>query len=173
MSASTSVTAVDIGCVEAIYVAPGEGAPMEPRSEVLAEAGLGIQGDRYAIGSGTFTDGGQTSHITLIEAEAIEALKHEEAMELAPGATRRNLVTRGVALNHLVDVEFRVGEVRLRGDRLCEPCGYLEGLTQEGVKAGLKHRGGLRASILSSGPIHSGDRITRPALAHDAVAQGA
>ena len=36
--------------------------------------------------------------------------------------TRRNLATRGVRLNGLVNAEFTIGNVRLRGVELCEPC---------------------------------------------------
>jgi MOSC domain-containing protein YiiM len=66
-----------------------------------------------------------------------------------------------VPLNHLVDREFWVGPVRMRGTRLCEPCKYLEGLTQRGVMSGLVHRGGLRALILTEGIIRAGD-VVRP-----------
>jgi len=58
-----------------------------------------------------------------------------------------------------VDREFWVGEVRLRGTRLCEPCKYLDGLTQSGVMGGLIHRGGLRARILNDGVIRVGDAV--------------
>ena len=98
--------------------------------------------------------------ITLIEIEAVEALARENNIQIEPGVARRNLVTRGVPLNHLVGREFQVGGVRLRGTRLCEPCQYLEGLTIKGLMAGLIHRGGLRANILSSGTIRVGDSIT-------------
>lgn len=158
---------VDIGCVEAIFTTPEQRAPMQKRDEVNAIEGVGLEGDRYAIGTGTFSTGEKTSHITLVEAEAVEALKREDGIELAFGETRRNVVTRGVPLNHLVGCEFTVGEVRLRGDRLCEPCGYLEGRTQEGVRAGLKHRGGLRASIVGGGTIRTGDRVVRETREHD------
>jgi steroid delta-isomerase-like uncharacterized protein len=72
---------------------------------------------------------------------------------------RRNLVTRGVALNHLVGRDFRIGEILLRGERLCQPCSYLESLTQIGVKAAMMHRAGLRAEILEGGTIHIDDAI--------------
>ena len=74
--------------------------------------------------------------------------------------TRRNLVTEGVALNHLVGREFRVGAVRLRGVKLAEPCVYLEQLTgHEGVRAAFVHRGGLRAEILDGGDLRVGDTV--------------
>ncbi len=68
-------------------------------------------------------------------------------------------MTRGVALNHLVGREFRVGEVTLRGVRLCEPCQHLASLTHGKVLPGLVHRGGLRAQIVTDGVIHVGDAV--------------
>ena len=73
--------------------------------------------------------------------------------------SRRNIVTRGVALNHLVGREFQTGEATLRGPRLCEPCTQLERLTQPVVIRGLTHCGGLRAQILTGGTIKVGDRV--------------
>ncbi len=93
----------------------------------------------------------------MIEAEAIEALKRDYNFELAPGEARRNLVTRGVALNHLVGRDFQIGEVKIRGIRLCEPCDHLQRLTGREVIKGLLHRGGLRAQILTQGTIRVGD----------------
>ena len=85
--------------------------------------------------------------------------RSESELLLQPGQARRNLVTRGVPLNHLVGREFQVGEVVFRGIRLCEPCGHLESLTIKGVKDGLCHRGGLRAQIVRGGIIRAGDII--------------
>ena len=78
---------------------------------------------------------------------------------MSPAQTRRNIAASGVPLNHLVDQEFWVGEVLLRGTRLCEPCKHLDELTQPGVMGGLIHRGGLRAQILTGGVIRPGDIV--------------
>jgi MOSC domain-containing protein YiiM len=148
------------GNVVLIYVASQAAAPMESRQEVTAVAGRGIDGDRYFHGTGNWSKSpGAGREITLIEVEALEALVREKEIALAPGAARRNLVTRGVPLNHLVGSQFQVGAVRLLGTRLCEPCSYLEGLTGKGVLAGLMHRGGLRADIVAGGTIRVGDLI--------------
>jgi MOSC domain-containing protein YiiM len=123
-------------------------------------AGQGLTGDRYGTQQGTFSKGRKPdTEVTLIELEALEALARETKIELEPGQARRNLVTRGVPLNHLVGRDFSVGEVVLRGHRLCEPCGHLEGLTVKGVKDGLCHRGGLRAQILQGGVLRVNDTI--------------
>ncbi|MEX2256543.1 MAG: MOSC domain-containing protein [Acidimicrobiia bacterium] len=148
------------GRVVAIYVAPGEGAPMEARDEVRALAGKGLEGDRYAIDAGKYsgTKVGKRA-ITLIEREAVEAARTEYGVELEESETRRNLVTEGMPVNHLVGKEFTVGGVPMRGYDLAEPCTYLEGLTREGIRRSLVHRGGLRAEILDDGPIRVGDVV--------------
>jgi len=103
---------------------------------------------------------GEGREVTLIEIEAIEALAREKNIEIPPELARRNLVTRGVPLNHLVGREFQVGSVGLVGKRLCEPCQYLEALTTKGVLTRLLHRGRLRADIVLGGTIRIGDAVS-------------
>jgi len=146
--------------VVSLHTAPSGGAPMQTISEARAMVGRGLEGDRYFSGSGTYSNHpGNGRHVTLIEIEAVDALKREYDVEIAPALCRRNIVTHDVALNHLVDCEFRVGEVVLRGMRLCEPCPHLEKLTAPGALRGLIHRGGLRAEILTGGMIRVGDPV--------------
>lgn len=149
------------GRVAAIYTAPVKGAPMERRDEVQAIAGVGLDGDRYASGDGKYTRPGDDGlrAITLIEREAVEAARREYEIELEEHEARRNVVTEGVPLNHLVGRTFRVGDVVLRGYKLAEPCTYLEGLTRPGVRRALVHRAGLRAEILEGGTMRVGDPI--------------
>jgi MOSC domain-containing protein YiiM len=147
------------GVLVSIYVAPHQRLPSQPASQVKMVRGRGLEGDRYFLGKGSFSKSpGTGREVTLIEVEAIEAL-HATGIPLEPGAARRNLVTRGVPLNHLVGRTFLVGDVCLRGIRLCEPCAHLEELTSEGVLQGLIHRGGLRADIIAGGTIRVGDPI--------------
>jgi MOSC domain-containing protein YiiM len=149
------------GNVVSIFIAREAAIPMGSREEVKAVAGRGLEGDRYFDGTGHWSKTpGVGREVTLIEIEAIEALESERNLAITPGATRRNVVTRGVPLNHLVGREFQLGAVRLRGTRLCEPCTYLESLTQQGVLSGLIHRGGLRAEILTGGTIRVEAAVT-------------
>ena len=150
------------GTVVAIHVAPEAAAPVEGVDAVEAVAGRGLRGDRYFDEAGTFSGvAGGGRHLTLVEAEAIEAIEREADVALAPGAHRRNLTTRGVALNHLVGERFRVGDVVCEGVRLCEPCAHLQSLTEDGVLDALVHRGGLRADVLEGGTIRVGDEVGR------------
>ena len=147
--------------VVSICVAAASRAPMREVQSVRAVPGKGLEGDRYFSGAGSFSQNpGSGREVTLIETEAIEALERELNLIIGMGETRRNIVTRGVALNHLVDHEFTVGEVRLRGMRLCEPCKGLAEITgKPSILPGLIHRGGLRCEILSEGVVRAGDAV--------------
>lgn len=149
-----------VGEVVSIHIAPDAEAPTVSVPKVRAVPAKGLEGDRYFRATGTYSaQPGTGREVTLIEIESIEAMARDNEVAIEPGAARRNIVTRGVALNHLVGQEFRVGDVRLLGIRLCEPCSHLEGLTRKGVLGGLVHRGGLRAKIMNEGVIRKGDPI--------------
>jgi len=149
-----------IGRIEAIHLADAAAGPMRAVSRVRAIAGVGLEGDRYATGSGTYSPDPRTDrHLTLIESEEIEALASRDGIALEPGETRRNVTTRGIRLNDLVGRRFRVGGIECEATRLCEPC---QGLTDHIGKPVLKplaHRAGLRALILTDGEIALGDEI--------------
>lgn len=153
------------GSVVAISVTADAAQPMQSVGEAKAVAGQGLEGDRYYSKQGTFTDNPNTTgrQVTLIESEAIQALERDYGVKIEATDARRNIVTRGVPLNHLVGQEFRVGQVRMRGVRLDEPCKHMAALVNEEMKdkirLGLMHRGGLRADILNDGTIRVGDAI--------------
>jgi MOSC domain-containing protein YiiM len=143
-----------------IYLAERKCAPLQSVDEAEAVPGRGLMGDRYYLGEGTYSaKKGPDREVTLIEIEALQALRRESDLTLDAAESRRNLLTHGVPLNHLVGQEFTVGAVRLRGLRLCEPCGHLERLTRAGVNEALCHRGGLRAQVVEGGMLHTGDSI--------------
>jgi len=147
------------GTVDSIHIASAAKAAMRAVDQIEAIPGVGLEGDRYALKLGTFYKPEPAFELTLIEAEAIEAIRREYKIDLAAGEARRNVVTRGVPLNHLVGREFTIGGVRIRGIRLCEPCSHLEAITGLPVIQGLRHRGGLRAQILTPGLIRVGAAV--------------
>ena len=133
---------------------------MRALERARVRARVGIDGDRYAMGGGTWSDHpGGDRDLTLVEAEVIEALAAEHGISLSPGETRRNVTTRGVRLDDLVGREFTIGGVRCRGQRRCEPCAYLQDLVGKPILWPLTHRGGLRALILEDGEFGVGDAI--------------
>ena len=133
---------------------------MRAVAEARLIAGVGIEGDRYATGKGFYSKSPRPDRqVTLIEIEALEGLQRDHEIELKPLETRRNLTTRGVPLNHLVGMRFRVGAVLLYGARLNVPCKYLEQLTGKAVYAPLINRSGLNCEIVEGGVIRVGDPI--------------
>jgi len=147
------------GKVESIHIASTAIGPIQALDQAVLIPGVGLEGDRYALKQGTFFKPEPDFELTLIKAEALEALQREYNVELAAGEARRNIVTRDVPLNHLVGREFTIGDVRIRGIRLCEPCDHLQRTTGKQLIKGLRHRGGLRAQILTQGTIRVGDTI--------------
>ncbi len=149
------------GRVVAIFIAPDAQLPMKEVTEVKAVPGKGLEGDRYFKGTGTYSHRhGPDREVTLIELETVEAVRRDYNIPLEPFETRRNIVTKDVPLNHLVGKTFKVGEVLLKGIRLCEPCQHFEKLANKpGALKALVHRGGLRAQILTEGIIRTGDTI--------------
>jgi MOSC domain-containing protein YiiM len=145
---------VNDGRVEAIFISAEHGELPRPVPSVLAVAGKGLVGNRY------FDEGEPGKEITLIEAEALEALEAEHGIRVDGAASRRNVLTRGVRLNGLVGERFRVGELECRGIELCEPCLHLEEMTHPGVIKALVHRAGLNAEILVGGELRPGDPVT-------------
>src|SRR5438445_13392973 len=144
------------GRVEAIHVTQAAGEPMRAVGRIRVIAGIGLEGDRYAAGRGHFSASPGTGRaLTLIEAEVLESLD----IALQAGEARRNLTTRGIALNALVGRRFRIGGVLCQGIRLCEPCSYLEGVVGEKLMRPLAGRGGLRADILEDGEFRVGDAV--------------
>jgi MOSC domain-containing protein YiiM len=138
------------GRIESIHVVAEKGGPAQERERVSVVAGRGIEGDRKY----------DSNHdLTLIEAEAIEGLAEDTGIELGPGESRRQVLTRGVSLNDLVGKRFRVGALECVGEELCEPCSHLQSLTEPGVLRGLVHRGGLCAEVVSGGVIAVGDPV--------------
>jgi len=149
------------GQIVFIQIAPSAREKLVSVQQVQAVAGEGLESDRYFKKIGTFSNKpGGGRQVTLIELESIDALKRDLKMVLEPDQTRRNIVTRGVPLNHLVNQQFRLGhEAVFQGVRLCEPCDHLESLTFKGVSEALAHRGGLRADVVRGGTIRVGDPI--------------
>lgn len=141
------------GRVEWIGLRPQRDVAMEAVTQVLAETGAGLVGDRYSGGSGK-------RGITLIQAEhlpVIAALSGHDAV--APATLRRNLVVSGLPLVALKGRRFRIGEVVLEGTDDCDPCSRMEAALGAGGYNAMRGHGGLCARILDGGTIHLGDAV--------------
>ncbi len=134
----------------------GQPAGQTPVVEVDAlecVAGRGLRGDRFYDYKPDYK--GQITFFALETwDELIAALGHREA---SPAAVRRNVFTRGVALDALIGQEFELQGVRFQGAEECRPCYWMDQAVGPGAEAWLRGRGGLRARILSDGVLRRGE----------------
>ena len=128
---------------------------MQDVNTVEVIANKGIVNDRY------FNENNdQDLQITLIESENIDYYNQISETNIPYINFRRNIITKGIQLNDLVGKEFLIGNIKIKGHRLCAPCRYLqEKLEQKNLVKKLLNRGGLRCEILTDGIISVNDPI--------------
>ncbi len=151
----------ETGRVVGLFTVDRMSAPMKKVEQLSALAGRGIEGDRYFLGTGTYSKKPEPGRqVTLIKSEVLESLKDKFEITMKPEESRRNILTRGIEINDLIGTEFYVGPVRLRAHRITQPCLYLEKLLdQPGLYKELWDNGGISCEILSNGVIEVGDII--------------
>ena len=118
-------------------------------------ANKGIVGDRYF---NDFSD--PLSQLTLIESENIDYYNTKYNSKIDYLDFRRNIITKGIKLNDLVNQKILIGKVEIEVIDLCRPCRFLQDkLKKDNIIKEFLRRGGLRCRILRSGSIKVGDLI--------------
>lgn len=151
-----------MGKVESIYIANKKREKVKLLDFATLEAGKGIVGDRYHhMAYNMMAKGKQApqNHITFVSKEELDTFIDRHKSDLGYGDFRRNIITSQIDLNALVDKEFFVGSARCKGVELCEPCRVLSRTVSNKVLPELIHRAGLRAVVLNSGQLKTGDKI--------------
>jgi MOSC domain-containing protein YiiM len=148
---------VTAGVLTEIWTTGAAAAPMRRMSTGRLVAGAGLDGDRYALGGGTWAQYPDLEkQLTLIDRDDVAALAADVGVDLSPGDTRRNLVTEGVDLPALVGRWFAVGDALLFGMKRCPPCAHLERLTGARLVKAMLHRGGINAAVFAGAEIAEG-----------------
>ena len=144
-----------MGQVVQIGIVNSKGDQIQKVDLVEAIKGKGLLNDRK------FEENNQNERqVTLIEIENINHFNKISKTNIPAVDFRRNIITKDIKLNDLLDKEFFVGNVKLKAHDLCRPCKYLqEKLKQENFIKEFLHTGGLRCEIMSSGKISIGDLI--------------
>ncbi|MFK7738803.1 MAG: MOSC domain-containing protein [Planctomycetota bacterium] len=147
--------------LHSIWIAPEPRAAMQAVETARAIPGVGLEGDRYAHGVGTFSSrrGRNVRELSLIAHENVQHLANATDTELQPGAARRNLVTEEIELLPLANARLRIGEVEIECTSTCPPCGHLNRLLGVDTRMHLRKRGGLRARIVVGGILAAGMAI--------------
>jgi MOSC domain-containing protein YiiM len=161
------------GVLTEIWLTEVAAAPMRRVRAGRLVAAAGLDGDRYALGGGTWARYPDLEkQLTLIDRDAVAAVAAEVGVDLSPGDTRRNLVTVGVDLPALVGRWFAVGDALLFGMKRCPPCVHLERLTGARLVKAMAHRGGINAAVFAGAEIAEG-AVVRPLSDDEAARRGA
>ena len=158
--------------IVAIFICPGSGELMQPFETAMAIAGAGLDGDRYAVGTGKYSGrenrgkpGQCVRDVTFISAYLIQRANVKLVeMGLEPFGwreTRRNIVVGGgIDLLSLIGKKFSSGEVVFEGFEDCTPCVTPNELAKkEKFEVAFKTCGGLRARILQGGELRAGGTL--------------
>lgn len=146
------------GTLTDIYFATSAGEPMRRVAEARAIPGAGLEGDRYASGSGHWrrTD---ACEVTLVDAADLQRAERRSGIPFGAGEHRRNLVVRGIPLDAYRDRRVRIGEVLLAFHRLRPPCGYLDRLLARGAGKALGRGAGICLRVIEGGLLRVGDTV--------------
>lgn len=155
--------------IQAIYLAPTAGAPMQSVDYAQVNIGVGIEGDRYAMGTGAYSavEPAKVRHLSLIALSGIETandwLNAGDEPTFDGAETRRNIVLEGITaheLNNLVGKQFQLGNLQLMGTELCAPCERpAQLLSRPSFMDAFEGRGGIRAEVLNSGTLAVGEKL--------------
>ena len=124
-------------------------------TEINLIAGKGIVGDRH------FKDYNDPfNHLTIIESENIDAYNLKNKLNIPYLNFRRNIVSKGIKLNELVEKKIKIGSVELEVIDLCRPCRHLsEKLIRNDIIKEFLRKGGIRCQIKNNGIISLNDQI--------------
>ncbi len=141
-----------IGTVEGVHVAHARGAPVVAVDTADVVADHGITGDwRSRTGS--------RRQVTLVDAAVLEDAGVALGIEVAPGASRRQVTVRGIDLVATIGHRIAVGDVVLDVTMACDPCDQMEVAIGPGGRAALEGRGGICGRVITGGTIRTGDAV--------------
>jgi MOSC domain-containing protein YiiM len=143
-----------MGTVVSIHRVPSRDAPAVALERARFVADLGLDGDWRSRKD-------SDRQITLIEAEALDAVAAALGIPgVPPGASRRQVMVRGVALNDMVGRHLRVGPLLVRVEDLCHPCRNLEAKIGRGAQVAMADRGGVCGRVIEGGLLSPGDPVS-------------
>ena len=136
-----------------IHIVRKQNAPTESCNQVMVRSNFGIVGDYRS-------DKFQIGQITLVEAEIINAMSRKLGYDIPDGASRRQIMVKGITLNELIGRNLRMGQILVRVEDKCNPCKNMETRIGPGAKDAMNDKGGIRCRIIEGGELHVGDKIT-------------
>ena len=146
--------------VVSIHRVAQNGGPTEELSAANFIANFGLEGDWRSR-----KDRGR--QITLIEEEELAFVATALKLERIPaGASRRQVVVRGIKLNDTVGKRLRVGPLLIEVHDLCDPCKNMEKMIARGAKWAMETRGGVCGKVIEGGVLKPGDEVEMVTTEH-------
>jgi hypothetical protein len=169
------IVALLVSPVHAYAGRPQDGPVPDPvpvgRDQIEVRAGLGLVGDRYF---------GHAAHrraaVTVLDADALDAVAGEIGTEIDVLRTRRNIVLRGFPVDELAthrgpdgttvdgavfSLDSGAGPVRFRAHRPASPCRWMDTELGAGAWRAMRGRGGVRCEPLDDGTLRLGPALLR------------
>jgi MOSC domain-containing protein YiiM len=151
-----------MGEVVSIHIVPHRDGVAEAVDRAMAQTNYGFDGDWRSRRN-------RSGQLTLIEAEVLEEVGRLLGYPVPPGASRRQIVVRGVKLNDLIGQRIRIGAIRLFVEASCDPCARMEETIGAGAREALEGRGGVRCHVLRGGEIRVGDPVALEPFQEEAM----
>jgi MOSC domain-containing protein YiiM len=142
-----------MGTVVSIHRVARRDAAADAIANATFTADFGLTGDwRSRRGRGR--------QITIIEAEALEHIAATLGLDaVPPGASRRQVVVRGIRLRETIGKQLRLGPLLVAVHDDCAPCANMERQIGTGARAALDGRGGVCGRIIEGGVLRPGDPV--------------
>jgi MOSC domain-containing protein YiiM len=135
-----------VGSVEAIFVCPQRGAPMEARRSAVALEDWGLQGCVHARP-------GRKRQVLLVSAD------HLDAVGVEPGTIRENVTVAGTDVQAWpIGQRVRAGDAVFEMTMVCDPCERMDAI-RPGLRTELEGRRGMLARIVAGGQLAVGDTL--------------
>jgi MOSC domain-containing protein YiiM len=141
-----------MGEVVSIHIVRQRHGAAEAVERAVAQTNYGLEGDWRSRRN-------RAGQLTLIEAEALDEVGRLLGAPVPAGASRRQIVVRGVKLNDWIGRRIRIGAVHVFIETPCDPCSRMEGTIGPGARETLEGRGGVRCFVLAGGELRVGDAI--------------
>ena len=138
--------------VVSVHTVRKKKALAESHESVCVRKNYGIQGDYR---SGKYLAG----QMTLVEAEVMDNVSNKLGYEVPAGASRRQIMVKGISLNELLGQRLRLGPVIVEVTDLCKPCDNMETAIGPGAKDAMNGRGGVRCRVITGGELRIGDTV--------------
>jgi MOSC domain-containing protein YiiM len=139
--------------VISIHIVRKRNEAAESCDHVTVRSNFGIAGDYRS-------DKFQIGQITLIEAEAIDTMVRKLGYDIPVGASRRQIMVKGIEMNELIGQNLRIGQILVRVEDKCNPCKNMETKIGPGANDAMNDKGGIRCRIIKGGELYVSDKIT-------------